>query len=340
MLLQVPNSAKAVDPGFLSCGVLANNDGNHHHIDSQTVTIYERRSLTAAKWANLVMAVSGIVAAWLSRSDALMVDGLYSGLGFISSIIAIKVSESVARDPDRRRPFGYEANQSIFVAFRSLSILGVVAFAGFAAIKKLVTYFGGGEVVALVLGPILVYSIAMAVIAFSVAAYHRANLKRSGGTNQILRTEYLNSIMDGGLSIGAGAALLGAPLLSNTLLGFLVPVADSIVVLVLLAIFIRKPAGVLVTAVREVAGEAEDDHTLNRVRKITEQALAGLPFSVIEVTASKLGPRWMVVAYVRPDEPVTGEELDQARDRLSVACDRELGPSRAEILAGARPAFE
>ena len=60
-------------------------------VSSSTI---ERNSLEAGKWANLVMAVSGVVAAYMSRSDALLVDGLYSGVNFVAAFVAAHVSAS------------------------------------------------------------------------------------------------------------------------------------------------------------------------------------------------------------------------------------------------------
>ena len=171
---------------------------------------FQHRSLTASKWASLVMAVSGIVAAWLSRSDALMLDGLFSGLGFLSAIIAIRVSDSVRRNPDRRRPFGYDADEPIYITFRSLILLGIISFAGFVAVEKILAYLGGEEIETLVLGPIAVYSVSMAAIAFGLAAYHRQNLSHIAGHSPMLQAEYKGALIDGGLTVGAGAALLGA----------------------------------------------------------------------------------------------------------------------------------
>ena len=87
---------------------------------------YEYRSLIASQWGSLVMAISGVIAALISRSDALMIDGLFSGLAFLSAIVAIRINKSVDRAPDRRRPFGYAANQPIFIAFRALVLLGII----------------------------------------------------------------------------------------------------------------------------------------------------------------------------------------------------------------------
>ena len=53
---------------------------------------FEQRSLTTGMWANLLMGVAGIVAAQLSNSDALLVDGLYSAVNFVSAIIAGRVA--------------------------------------------------------------------------------------------------------------------------------------------------------------------------------------------------------------------------------------------------------
>ena len=72
----------------------------------------EARSLTVSLWANLFMAVTGILAAWLSHSDAVLIDGLYSAVNFAAAIVARRVGASVARRPDRSRPFGYDADEA------------------------------------------------------------------------------------------------------------------------------------------------------------------------------------------------------------------------------------
>jgi predicted Co/Zn/Cd cation transporter (cation efflux family) len=301
---------------------------------------FERRSLVATQWASLVMAISGVAAAWLSRSDALMLDGLFSGLAFLSAIIAIKVNESVERAPDRRRPFGYAANQPIFIAFRALVLLGIILFAGFAAIETILAYLNGAEIVALVLGPIFVYMVAMAIIAFGLGAYHKLNLNRDGTNSTLLRAEYVGAMMDGGISIAAGVALLGAPFLVDTFLESLVPVSDSIVVLALLAFFIPEPFRILRSAIGEVAGEAPPDEELVKLKQLVERTFAAFPVTVLEVTTQVLGRQTTVIAYIRPDEPITGETVDRLRDILTDACHKEVGPGFSEILIGARPAFE
>ena len=76
-------------------------------VKSSTGEAIERRSLEIGKWGNLVMAVAGVAAAFLSNSDALLVDGLYSGVNFVSAIVAAQISLVIVKPADRRYPFDH-----------------------------------------------------------------------------------------------------------------------------------------------------------------------------------------------------------------------------------------
>ena len=55
---------------------------------------------------------------------ALMLDGLFSAVNFVAAIFAARVAKSVRQAPDELRPFGYEIDESVFVMFRGLVLLG------------------------------------------------------------------------------------------------------------------------------------------------------------------------------------------------------------------------
>jgi len=148
----------------------------------------ESQSLDIGKWGNLLMAVAGVVAAYLSHSDALLVDGLYSGVNFVSAIVAAWISITVARPADRGYPFGYDAYEALYVTFRSLVLLGIMAFAVFSALGKIYTYATGGAVLELVFGPILVYAVTMVAICLALTAWHHHNWRRSRRRSEILKT--------------------------------------------------------------------------------------------------------------------------------------------------------
>ncbi len=300
----------------------------------------ERRSLQTGKWGNLVMAIAGVGAAFLSRSDALLVDGLYSGVNFISAIVAARISMSIAKPADRRYPFGYDAHEALYVTFRSLVLLGIMAFAILGALGKIFTYATGGEVPELVFGPILVYSIAMVTICFALAAWHRHNWRRSGKRSEILVTESRAAVVDGIISAGAGGGLLAASLLRGTALGFLVPIADSIIVIVMCAFIVRQPVMMFLGALREVAGAAAESATVKKVRNCEEELLKKSPCSLLEVSVTKLGRAHCVVSYIKPDSPIDGDAADKLWEQLDTRLRDLLGSVKSEIVICGRPPFE
>ena len=50
----------------------------------------------------------------LSKSQAILVDGLLALIGSAAALIALWVSRNVLRKPDLARAFGYGADESIF----------------------------------------------------------------------------------------------------------------------------------------------------------------------------------------------------------------------------------
>ncbi len=292
----------------------------------------ERQSLEIGKWGSLFMAVAGVAAAYLSHSDALLIDGLYSGVNFVSAIVAAAVGASVVKPADRRYPFGYGAYEALYVKFRSLVLLGIMVLAMFGAIQKIFIYATGGQVPELVFGPILAYAVLMVAVCLALAGWHHHNWRRSGRHSELLRTESKAAIIDGVLSAGAGGGLLGASLLRGTPLEVIVPVADSIVVLVMCGIIVRQPVQMFLDALREVAGEAAKPTVTDQVRTCIQETLQDRPFELLEVAVTKLGRTHFVVPYLKPEAPVQAEELDALRTELESTFGTSLGTVGVEII--------
>ena len=297
----------------------------------------ERNSLETGKWGNLFMACAGILAAWASNSDALLVDGLYSGVNFLSAIVAARVGMSILRQPDQKRPFGYDADEAIYVTFRSMALIGILAFAMFNAIQKIIRYSLGGEVPALNFGPILLYVIAMVTICAGLALMHHRTYVKTGRRSEVLVTERRAAIVDGVLSGAAGLALLMVPFLKGTAFAFLIPIADAIVVLLLSALILPAPIRAFRAALGEIAGESATAEKISRVRQSLADSVAGLDVKVVDLAVMKLGRRYSVVGYLNPDHVVLAKDVDRFNDGFQERCAKILGDVRTEIILTERP---
>lgn len=296
----------------------------------------ERGSLRVAMAANLVMGMAGIYAALASRSDALLVDGLFSAVNFLSAIVAARVGISIARAPDRRRPFGYDADEAIYVTFRSMILAGLVGFAGFNSIQKILHYLSGGDVPELRFGVIVIYTIGMVAICAGLWGLHLYNWHRTGKRSEILKTEARAAFTDGLMSAGTGIALSVVPFLRGTALAPVIPIADALIVLILALIIVPKPIGLFLGAIGELAGHSVGGAPYRSVRIAAMELAKETDSELLEVALTKLGRSYFAVAYINSRQPMNGDSLDALNDRFTQACRRELGSARSEIILTAR----
>jgi len=307
---------------------------------SDATNTLESRSLRVSKWANLFMALSGVLAAYLSHSTALLVDGVYSAVNFASAIVASRIALEITRPPDRWFPFGYDALESLYINFRSLILLGILSFAFLASVMKIIDYALGDTIPELIFGPIIIYTLLMVIICFGLAACHHHYWKRTGSRSDILKTERNAAVLDGLLSAGTGGALMGVTLLRGTSADFLIPISDSIIVIVLVALIIHQPLGTFLNSLRELAGLRHDSSLTDDIRRRTEQALATQPCTVWEVSVLKMGRRYLAVAFIQPEEPISAETTDTLRDAASRALEDLPNEVIFELVITARDPFE
>jgi len=292
----------------------------------------EHRALNVAKWANLFMAVAGVTASIASRSDALLIDGLYSGVNFLSAIVAARVSKRVSLPPDRYHPWGYSFEETIYVTFRSLTLIGILVFALIANGGKVVTYLGGGSVPELLFGPIAVYSATMVLICGGLAYYHRRAFVRSGQKSGILKTESKAAAIDGTLSLATGIALLSLPFLNTTVLAPIVPVGDAIIVLVIVAIIVWQPLGIFRNAIAELSGVSASPGI---VRAVSEEARAlaqSCSFLFLRAAVQCSGRNHFVVVFADALQPVRGHQVDAFRSRLQARLEDRIGLVSTEVV--------
>ena len=299
----------------------------------------EKRSLTIGKWGNLIMAIAGIFTSFLSHSDALLIDGLYSGVNFFSAIIAAHISITVSQPADRRYPFGYNAHEALYVTFRSLVLLGIIAFALFGAVSKIITYISGGSVPELVFGPIIVYAVVMVIICLFLAGFHYYSWRKSGKESEILKTESKAALIDGILSGGAGGGLFAAGFLHGTGWSFIVPIADAIMVIVLCTIIVSQPLKLLVKSLGEVAGKAADEPTVEMVKHGINELVKNKPFTVLDVVVTKIGRAHFIVGYYKPELPIDGVTVDQLWQEQDDHLHTLLKQVKSEIVIANEPPF-
>ena len=300
--------------------------------NSQSVSKFEKRSFVIARWANLVMAIAGLGTSWLSHADALMVDGLYSGVNFLSSLVAARVGEAVMRPSSKARPFGYFVDEAIYISFRSMILLGILIFACVSAISRILAYIRGNEAPELIFGFIVVYSVAMTAICLGLAYTHHRNWLNSGKVSDILKTERQAAIIDASISAGLGVAYALAPLLRGTALKFLLPVTDSIVVLVLAMIMIKEPVKLFLDSFSEIAGKGAKPDIIAAIGDGVAESADLAKYQIVDIAAAKVGRFHLAIIYLNPSDRISAQEVDQLCLAIKEACLPRIGLIEIEVV--------
>ena len=302
--------------------------------------LIERRSLKIGVYASALMAVAGVGVHLISGSYALLLDGLYSAVMVGSGLVAARISRNVVRPPDRAYPYGYDGQEALYVLFRSLLLMGVLSFAAISALSTVIDYAYGEAVSSVRLGLVAWYSLAMVATCWGLAWRHHHDWCRTGRHSQILLTEAKAARLDGLISGMTGLALLGAPLLNGTVLSALIPVTDSLLVLVVSLLVLREPLQGFLTALGQAAGASAETDLIRSTRLALEDLLAGLSCWLLDLTVYQVGRTAFVVVYLNPNQPMDGGAIDLIRDRIQERCQSLLAcPVRTEVILTATPPF-
>lgn len=300
----------------------------------------ERASLRVGVIGNVLGAVAGIAVFQMSRSEALLLDGLYSAVMCGTGLVAMQVSANAVRPPTRAYPYGYAGQETLYVLFRSLVLIGVIGVAVIQSALAIFSYSRGAPAEPLVLAPVAWYVLWMTSLCLGLAWRHRRDWILTKRSSEVLRSEYQAAMLDLKLTVVAGLALLSAPLLEGTPLAVVVPVIDPLLVLLLSAAVIRDPLRTFLAAINEAAGAACAPELVARVRAGIEELLGPLSVQLFDLTVLKTGRTYLVVVYVNPARPQVASGFDLLRDRVQERCRALLGVHLfCEVIPTAQPPF-
>ncbi|WP_120798381.1 cation transporter [Thiocapsa rosea] len=296
----------------------------------------EKRSMIVAMIGSVVMGVAGVAAGLFGNSAAIMMDGLFSTISFIFAFLGLRVSQRLKNSPDNMRPMGYAAEESLFTTFRSLTILGLIIFAAGSAAISIHAYFAYGEVSGLVFGPILIYFFIIGILCAFLWAFHYRNWISSGRRSDILRLEAKAAAFDGLLTGIVAVGFVGVYLFQDSIIAPIVPIADSLIVLILCLAVIGEFWNDFKVGVGELVGSTARPSEVAAARRAARPVLQESAGQVQDFTVIKMGRTYVVTVYYNPMSKVLASEVDALQDKLTQAIHRVLEGAEVFVLISER----
>ena len=282
----------------------------------------EQRALRFSTFGYLFMGILGVGFFLITRSEAILLDGVYSLISFGASIIAGRVALVVRRPSTENFHFGYAHFEPLLNTLRGFLIVGLSAFAFGSAVEALL--HGGRPISA---GLAVIYGVSAAVLCLLMAWNQKRLAKQVG--SPLLDVDSRTWFVDGMISTGAATAFVTAFVFEKLEWHDLVPYVDPSLVVILVLVIAKVPLEALWENLREVLQIAPPDDDQQAVREAIEGALTELPTREVHVRMVKVGRYFFVVTHAWLEDGATPtSDLDAARERVAKA----LEPIPMEII--------
>jgi len=269
----------------------------------------ERTWLIASSSVAVVIAVFAVLWGLFSRSQVILLDGVYASVTLFLSWLAIRASSAMEKGPTDRYPFGREALAPLMVAIQGLVLLGSFGYASLDAIQTIVS--GGSDTR---VRAALVYAIVTSVAAFVMWFV----LRRLRGQSDLVDAEAAQWLAGMLLSVAMVLGFAIAIVLEHAHSSGIARYADPVLVLVAAAILVPVPVKMLRTSGLELLEATPGEEVTQPINEAIERVRAdfGLPVPVTRI--GKLGRKLYVeVDFLTDDTSWTVEDADRVRRAMA-----------------------
>ena len=272
----------------------------------------EQRALKVSMFSIIFFIILGLGFAFITHSDSILFDGVFSLISFSIAMLTLKVSQLAELPDDDTFHFGYTQFEPMINVFKALFILVACAFAFFSALQSLRT--GGNP---MPLGVAVIYGVMSAGGCFAVALY----LKRKGKQckSGLLQVDVTEWIIDGMLSFGILAGFAVGYFLQQTHWSYVTPYVDPVLLIVITVFALPIPIKILLNNMREIILMAPPESLVDKIELELEKATADIPLNDIEYRVMKHGRATFLLVHLMVSDAFhfnTVADLDNIREKI------------------------
>lgn len=288
----------------------------------------EKRALRVSIVGALIMAGLGLYFAFAAHSEAILLDGVFSGIGFVMASLTLKVAILVKRPDDEHFHFGYSHFAPLLNVVKSMLLLLLCSIAFISAILAILD---GGRSMAV--DSAVAYGTLSTAGCLIIAAYIHRAAGQSGST--LVAVDAQTWIMDSMMSGAVLAAFVTGWAIQDTSLGVYMDYLDPGLVAILCLLSLPMPLGTLRRNLREVLLFAPDPEISHTVERHLLAVMPGTPKENYRIRLLKMGNSLNVLIHVYPGpnfELTSLQRLDEIRVQFQTTLSEMDGSVVADLV--------
>ncbi len=217
----------------------------------------EQRTLVLSLLCVVVIALGSLAWGLAIESDVVILNGVFSLVSLIGSVLYLTAARLVARPADRRFQYGYAHVEPMVNSVNGMLVLVICLYAFINGIEGLRA--GGSEVDA---SSVIWFGAVSGLICATVGTYELWMSRRTG--SQLLRNDAREWLIDAAFSLVTLLGFAALFVLEDPLRSTWARYADSALVALLALLFLPIPLGVVWRNVRELLHMSSEDDAITR----------------------------------------------------------------------------
>jgi cation diffusion facilitator family transporter len=285
----------------------------------------EQNALKLSIRVTLLIGVAGVLSGLLTRSQAIIFDGIYSFVDVLITLLSLIISQLIAREGSRRFQYGYFHLEPLVTTIGGAILSIACIYAGVTAVSNIMS---GGHTVSY--GKAAVWASVVSLCGSGMYVYID---KRSRELHSsLLALDARSWLVTAALSVALLAGFILAALLNRTSLQAWVPYLDPIMLLLIAVAVLPVPLTTVVRAMREVLQVAPDELD-RKVKAAMDEITAQQGFLDYASHVAKIGRTLFVEIHVlvQPGSRINVETSDDIRKLLASRI-RTAGPQLWLVL--------
>lgn len=294
----------------------------------------EQRTLLLSLLCVVVISLGSLAWGLAIESDVVILNGVFSLVSLIGSVLYLTAARLVARPADRRFQYGYAHVEPMVNSVNGMLVLVICIYAFINGVEGLRS--GGSAVDA---ASVVWFGALSGIVSLAIGNYEIRMARRLG--SQLLRNDGREWLMDAAFSLVTLAGFAVLFVLPEPQQGLWARHADSALVALLALLFLPVPLGVLQQNLREMLHMADEDEAISaRVEAAMQAVRTEHDIASHTTHVAKVGRQHIIEVNVLVGPGFGAKhvsQLDELRERIWRAVDRPVETSWVNISFTADP---
>lgn len=297
--------------------------------------VAEQRALKFSLYGVVFFIVLALSFALLTKSNAILFDGVFSLISFSMTLLTLKVAQLVQRPDDDLFHFGYTALEPTLNLFKSLIIVIICIVAVIGAVNQLLA--GGNHTE---YGLAVIYGVFASVGCFIVTwLMHRS---AENVHSDLVRVESKSWFVDGLLSASVLIGFVAAWFLQHSDWAEYAPLVDPALLILLVVLTIPIPGKIFLDSLKEVVDMAPSNLLVDEIEKQLLYTLKDVKKKQVILRVSKRGRcTYLLVHVVVSNDFILNcvDDLDRIRESSENSLRRWKPELEMDMLFVSDPKF-